>query len=92
MQNLEFTQENNSWICIYSGNSGAVQMAFDKTTQVEFLGDAGLGIFDSISSSEGGSLIYNTTHLLKYISMVGLSRIQIKCSNKPTQAIINTSV
>jgi len=50
-------------------------MAFDKTTQVEFLGDAGLGIFDSISSSEGGSLIYNTTHLLKYISMVGLSRI-----------------
>lgn len=92
MQNLEFTQEKNSWICIYSGNSGAVQLAFDKITQIEFLGDAGLGIFDSISSVEGRSVIYNTAHLLKYISMVGLDRLQIKCNNKPTQAIINTSV
>jgi hypothetical protein len=41
-------------------------------TQIEFLGDAGFGIFDSLSSSEGGVSIYKTKHLLKYINMTGL--------------------
>jgi hypothetical protein len=41
-------------------------------TQIEFLGDAGFGIFDSLSSSERGVSIYKTKHLLKYINMTGL--------------------
>jgi hypothetical protein len=92
MKELEFIFDEGFYICLYEGSSGAIQLLFDTMTQVEFLGDAGLGMFDSLSSSEGGVCIYKTKHLLKYINMTGLKTIKIKCTSKPAQAIINTQL
>ena len=92
MKELEFKIERGFYECIYSGQSGSIQLVFDIMTQVEFLGDAGLGMFDSLSSSEGGVCIYKTKHLLKYLNMTGLRNVKIKCTTKPSQAIINTSI
>lgn len=89
MENLTFSLEDGFYVCFYEGPSGAIQLIFDQMTQIEFLGDAGFGIFDSLSSSEGGVSIYKTKHLLKYINMTGLKTIKIKCTNNPTKAGIN---
>lgn len=92
MKNLTFSLEDGLYVCFYEGSSGAIQLIFDQMTQVEFLGDAGLGIFDSLSSSEEGVCIYKTKHLLKYINMTGLKTVKIKCTSQPLQAIINTQL
>lgn len=92
MKELNFEFEEGFYTCSYEGSSGAIQLIFDTMTQVEFLGDAGLGMFDSLSSSEGGVSIYKTKHLLKYINMTGLQTIKIKCTSDPLKAIINTQL
>lgn len=90
---LKFNFDNGYYVCIYEGQkSGAIQLIFDDVAQVEFFGDAGLDMFDSLSSSEGGVCIYKTKHLLKYLNMTGLKKVKIKCTKDPLKAIINTDV
>jgi hypothetical protein len=88
---LEFKYDNGYYVCTYAGlKSGAIQLIFDEMAQVEFFGDAGLNMFDSLSSSEGGVCIYKTKHLLKYLNMTGLKQVKIRCTKEPLKAIINT--
>lgn len=90
MQELNFTNENGYWVSEYSGDAGAIQLLFDKESQIEFLGDAGLGIFTIITNYNDKLCLYRSKHLLKYIDMTGINKLQIRCSEQPIKGIINT--